>query len=169
MRNEVRVDLLDITSLPYTHKQFLLAKPLTSNSRTVLSKCEVTLTIIFNDNSVPLLIAEISANHNGNKKRFLNHIKLAHKNGADLIKIQTYEEQDITLPKYSKKFTFNSELWKDISLRCCIKYFYLCLFEYSYGIWTHARSRHPITSYFLWWICHVINNDINRISVERGT
>ena len=79
-------------------------------------KIKLNKKIIFNDNSVPLLIAEISANHNGNKKRFLNHIKLAHKNGADLIKIQTYEEQDITLPKYSKKFTFNSELWKDISL-----------------------------------------------------
>ena len=42
----------------------------------------------------PLLIAEISANHGGNKKKFLKHIFEAHKAGADMIKIQTYEEEE---------------------------------------------------------------------------
>ena len=45
----------------------------------------------------PLLIAEISGNHNKNKSRFLKMIDSAFKNGADLVKIQTYEPQDITL------------------------------------------------------------------------
>jgi len=45
----------------------------------------------------PLIIAEISANHGGSKKKFLNLIKSAAKNGADLIKIQTYEAKDITI------------------------------------------------------------------------
>ena len=43
----------------------------------------------------PLLIAEISANHNGSKNRFLKLINSAFKNGADIVKIQTYEPQDI--------------------------------------------------------------------------
>ena len=41
-------------------------------------------------NKPPIIIAEISGNHNGNKARFLKLIESACKNGADLIKIQTY-------------------------------------------------------------------------------
>ena len=48
-------------------------------------------------NNPPLIIAEISGNHGGNKKKFLSLIESACKNGADLIKIQTYEPEDITL------------------------------------------------------------------------
>ena len=50
----------------------------------------------------PKIIAEISGNHAGNKKRFLNLIKSAFINGADLVKIQTYEPIDITLNKKNK-------------------------------------------------------------------
>lgn len=56
-----------------------------------------------------LIIAEISANHEGSKKKFLDLIKSAAKNGADLVKIQTYEAKDITL-KNSKVHKTN--LWK---------------------------------------------------------
>ena len=55
-------------------------------------------------NSRPLIIAEISGNHNGNKRNFLKHIKIAKKGGADLIKIQTYEPSDITIKSKDKKF-----------------------------------------------------------------
>ena len=52
----------------------------------------------------PLIIAEISSNHCGDKKRFIRHIKMAKKSGADLVKIQTYEEEDICInPKFLKK------------------------------------------------------------------
>lgn len=51
-------------------------------------------------NIKPLIIAEISANHGGSKKKFLSLIKSAAKNGADLIKIQTYEAKDITVKNY---------------------------------------------------------------------
>ena len=47
-------------------------------------------------NKPPMVIAEISGNHNGNKTRFLKLVESACMNGADLIKIQTYEPQDIT-------------------------------------------------------------------------
>ena len=36
-------------------------------------------------------------------KKFLNLIKLAHKNGADLIKMQTYQPEDIVINS-KKKF-----------------------------------------------------------------
>ena len=50
------------------------------------------------------MITEISGNHNGNKKLFLEHIREAAKNGADIIKIQTYEPQDITLKVFDERF-----------------------------------------------------------------
>ena len=49
-----------------------------------------------------MIIAEISANHCGSKKKFLNHIVEAKKNGADLVKIQTYEPQDMVVNKNIK-------------------------------------------------------------------
>ncbi len=60
----------------------------------------------------PLIITEISGNHNGSKKSFLEHIKVAAKNGADMIKIQTYEPRDITLKKFDKNFKIQSGTWK---------------------------------------------------------
>ena len=67
----------------------------------------------FNKINRTLLVAEISGNHNKNKKLFLDHIRLAAKNGADLVKIQTYEPQDITLKKFSPKFKITKGLWKN--------------------------------------------------------
>tara|TARA_B100000767_G_scaffold272602_2_gene300658 strand:+ start:3760 stop:4791 length:1032 start_codon:yes stop_codon:yes gene_type:complete len=67
----------------------------------------------YKNNLKPLIIAEISANHCGSKSLFLKTIKSAAKNGADLIKIQTYEPEDITidksfdLPNWNKK-----KIWK---------------------------------------------------------
>lgn len=60
----------------------------------------------------PLIVAEISGNHCGKKSIFLQSIRIAAKSGADLIKIQTYEPQDITINnKYSKKIK-KIDLWK---------------------------------------------------------
>ena len=60
----------------------------------------------------PLIIAEISGNHNGNKLRFLKLIESACKNGADLVKIQTYEPQDITLNKKTSRFKIKEGIWR---------------------------------------------------------
>ena len=49
--------------------------------------------------SKPILIAEISGNHGGSKKRFIKLINSAYNNGADIVKIQTYEPSDITIKK----------------------------------------------------------------------
>lgn len=59
-------------------------------------------------NKYPFIIAEISANHCGSKEIFLKTIKAAHKSGVDLIKIQTYEPLDITVPKINNR---KSKIW----------------------------------------------------------
>ena len=69
-----------------------------------------------NKNKRPLIIAEISGNHRGSKKLFLEHIREASKCGADLIKIQTYEPQDITIKNFEKKFLIKEGIWKNQSL-----------------------------------------------------
>ena len=67
----------------------------------------------FSYNKPPLIIAEISGNHGGNKKRFLNLVNLACKNGADLIKIQTYEPKDITIKSKGSHYKIKSGIWKN--------------------------------------------------------
>jgi pseudaminic acid synthase len=61
----------------------------------------------------PLLIAEISANHGGNKKKFFKLINSAFKSGADLVKIQTYEPQDITINEKKDYLKIKKGLWKN--------------------------------------------------------
>ena len=45
---------------------------------------------IFDRKSPPVLIAEISANHNGSINNAKKLILTAKKNGADIVKLQTY-------------------------------------------------------------------------------
>ena len=68
---------------------------------------------LFNKSRPSIIIAEISGNHNGNKELFLNLIKSAFKNGADMVKIQTYEPSDITLNKKNSIFKINKGIWKN--------------------------------------------------------
>ena len=68
--------------------------------------------ISFSYNKPPLIIAEISGNHNGSKLRFLKLIEKACKSGADLIKIQTYEPDDITLKTKDPHFKIKDGVWK---------------------------------------------------------
>ena len=60
-----------------------------------------------------LIIAEVSANHCGSKKNFLNHILKAKESGADLVKIQTYEPKDMIV---NKNFKIKSGIWKGKNL-----------------------------------------------------
>ena len=68
--------------------------------------------ISFSEKKAPLIIAEISANHCGKKSLFLKHIKIAAKSGADLIKIQTYEPQDITINSKKSFFKIKKGIWR---------------------------------------------------------
>ena len=90
-------------------------------------KIKINNKIIIDRDRPPLIIAEISGNHNGNKSRFLKLVKNACKNGADLIKIQTYEPGDITLLKRKKYLKINHGIWKgkylkDLYKKACTPY-----------------------------------------------
>ena len=64
----------------------------------------------------PFLIAEISANHNGNLENALKLIKTAKLYGADAVKIQTYTPNSMTLNSNKKYFKINHGLWKGYNL-----------------------------------------------------
>jgi len=83
--------------------------------------------LIFSYKKPPLIIAEISGNHNGSKSRFLRLIEKACKSGADLIKIQTYEPNDITLTKKNRLLKIKKGIWKgkyffDLYKKACTPY-----------------------------------------------
>ena len=50
------------------------------------------------------IVAEMSANHNGNKQVAIETIKAAKRAGADAIKLQTYTADTITLDCKSEDF-----------------------------------------------------------------
>tara|TARA_B110000003_G_scaffold225016_1_gene225671 strand:+ start:16687 stop:17718 length:1032 start_codon:yes stop_codon:yes gene_type:complete len=72
--------------------------------------------LILSYNHRPKIIAEISGNHNGSKSLCIKHILSAKKNGADLVKIQTYEPQDITFNNVKKYFQLKKGIWKNLDL-----------------------------------------------------
>jgi pseudaminic acid synthase len=76
-------------------------------------KIKVNKNLSFAYNEPPKIIAEISGNHNGSKHKFLNLIKKAIQSEADLIKIQTYEPQDITINSKKKIFKITNGIWKN--------------------------------------------------------
>ena len=73
----------------------------------------ITNNLIIGPKKRTLIIAEVSANHCGSKKKFLKHILLAKKSGADLVKIQSYEAEDMVV---DKNFKIKKGLWKNNNL-----------------------------------------------------
>ena len=104
---------------------------------------QINKKIIFDYKKAPIIIAEISGNHGGNKKKFLKLIDKAFSNGADLVKIQTYEAKDITLNKKIKKFTIKTGIWKNYNLwdhynKACTP------FEWHYDAFRIAKKHKKI-------------------------
>ena len=58
-------------------------------------KIKLSNNLVISKNFNPFFVAEFSANHNGSNKSLLKNILEAKNAGADLIKIQTYDENDI--------------------------------------------------------------------------
>jgi len=77
---------------------------------------KISKNIFLNSDSRPIIIAEISGNHCGKKGLFLRHIVEAKKAGADMVKIQTYEPEDLTIRSFKNNFRIKSGIWKNQSL-----------------------------------------------------
>ncbi|WP_406734093.1 pseudaminic acid synthase [Vibrio scophthalmi] len=59
----------------------------------------------------PYIIAELSANHNGDISRAFQIMEEAKKAGADAIKLQTYTHETITMDCDSEEFQIHGGLW----------------------------------------------------------
>ncbi len=64
----------------------------------------------------PYIIAELSANHNGNIERAFETIKAARDCGADAIKIQTYTADTMTIDCDAEEFMIRGGLWDGYKL-----------------------------------------------------
>ncbi len=94
---------------------------------------------IFDKNSPPILIAEISANHNGSIKTAKKLIMTAKKNGADIVKLQTYEPKNMTINCSKKDFLILKNI---ISNNTCLKTPYTRFFLYTNTLFFNRLDNH---------------------------
>lgn len=64
----------------------------------------------------PYIIAEMSANHNGNIDNAYAIIRMAKQSGADAVKLQTYTADTLTLNSRKSDFMIHGGLWRGQSL-----------------------------------------------------
>ncbi len=87
----------------------------------------------------PFIIAELSANHNGNLERAFETIKAARDSGADAIKIQTYTADTMTINCDTEEFMIRGGLWDGYKLYDLYKWAETP-FEWHRAIFDYAAS-----------------------------
>lgn len=88
----------------------------------------------------PYIIAELSANHNGSLDRALETIDMAHRCGADAIKLQTYTADTMTIDCDLPDFRIKGGLWDGYKLYDLYKWAQTP-FEWHQAMFEHARNR----------------------------
>ncbi len=70
------------------------------------------------ENHPPVVVAELSGNHNGSLKRALKIVDAAARSGAQMLKLQTYTAETMTINLRKGEFFINDKksLWKGSSL-----------------------------------------------------
>ncbi|AQG99883.1 pseudaminic acid synthase [Burkholderia sp. KK1] len=91
----------------------------------------------------PYVIAELSANHNGNLDTALRIIDVAKHAGADAVKLQTYRPDTITLESTSPDFMIHGGLWDGKSLYELYEWAHMP-WDWHKPLFEYAR-RHDIT------------------------
>jgi len=87
----------------------------------------------------PYIVAELSANHNGDLQRALNTIDMAKHCGANAIKLQTYTADTITIDCDSDDFKVDGGLWDGHTLHSLYKWAHTP-FEWHKELFEHARK-----------------------------
>lgn len=88
----------------------------------------------------PYVIAELSANHNGNIDTALTIIDQAVKAGADAIKLQTYTPDTMTLDNDGPEFQIKGGLWDGYNLYKLYEWAHTP-WEWHETLFAHARKR----------------------------
>lgn len=87
----------------------------------------------------PLVIAEISANHNGSLKKALETITAAKESGADAVKIQTYTADTMTIDCDKPDFVIKGGIWNGYKLYDLYKWAQTP-YEWHRPLFRHAKK-----------------------------
>src|SRR5690606_8674912 len=71
---------------------------------------------IISKDSPVFIIAELSANHNGNLETALETVRAAKRAGVDSIKLQTYTADTITIDSRKEDFMIKGTIWEGKNL-----------------------------------------------------
>src|SRR3546814_670154 len=89
--------------------------------------------------ALPIFIAELSANHNGQLERALRTIEVAQRSGANAIKLQTYTADTMTIDSDRPEFIVRGGIWDGFKLYDLYKWAETP-FEWHQAMFEHARK-----------------------------